>query len=96
MSRRFPKIRLRDLDWKMTILLSVLLLVTWGDDFLLPVIGEMIDPIELVIDALVAYTVGKRAARRAIEREGTTVEGKVAYDPTADTVVDATQPKGRK
>ncbi len=76
--KRFPGIKLRDLDWKMTILLAVLLLVTWGDDF--TVIGELIDPIELVVDALVAYSVGKRAARAAIEREGTTIKGNVVEE----------------
>ena len=75
MSRPFPKIRLRDLDWKLTLLLAILLVVTWGDD--ITIIGQIIDPIELVVDALVAYTVGKRAARKAMEREGATVPGKV-------------------
>ena len=71
-----PKITLQDLDWKMVLLLAVLLAITWGDD--ITGIGELFDPVELVIDSIVAYMLGKRALEAAIAREsGTVVEGKV-------------------
>lgn len=74
--RKLPKITLQDLDWKMVALLAVMLMVTWGDD--ITGIGELFDPVELVVDAIVAYMLGKRTLERAIERDpGVVVEGKV-------------------
>lgn len=74
--KKLPKITLKDLDWKLVVLLAILLTITWGDD--ITGIGELFDPVELVVDAIVAYMLGKSALERAITREtGTVVEGKV-------------------
>ena len=76
--RRLPKITLKDLDWKLMALLAVLIVITFGDDFVLPVIGELLDPPELIVDAIVAYLLGKSSLSRAIVREeGEVVPGKV-------------------
>ncbi len=74
--RMLPKITLKDLDWKLVALLGLLLIITWGDD--ITVIGELFDPVELVIDVIVAYMLGKKALEAAIHREeGEVVPGKV-------------------
>ena len=76
--KKLPKITLKDLDWKLVALLGVLLVITFGDDFVLPIIGELLDPAELVVDVIVAYLLGKRSLEAAIRRDaGEIIEGKV-------------------
>lgn len=78
MARKLPKVTLSDFDWLLVGLLAVLVIVTFADDFLLPVVGELLDPVELVLDVIVAYVLGKRTLGRAIAREeGDVVSGKI-------------------
>ncbi len=73
--RKLPKIRLQDLSMPKLVVLIAMIAVTWLDDP--TVIGEMIDPFEIAMDALMAFWIGKGATVKAIEREETVVEGKV-------------------
>ena len=73
--RKLPKIRLQDLSKTKLLVLVVMIAVTWLDD---PTgIGELIDPFEIAMDALMAYWIGTGATASALEREDTVVEGKV-------------------
>lgn len=76
--RRFPKIRLQDLSWPKIVVLIAMIFVTWLDDA--TIIGEVIDPFEIAMDALMAFWIGKRATVKAMEREGMVVEGKVVKE----------------
>ena len=73
--RKLPKIRLQDLSWPKLIVLVAMIFVTWADDA--TIIGEVIDPFEIAMDALMAFWIGKGATVKAMEREDTVVEGKV-------------------
>ena len=84
-TRVLPKVKLRDVDWKWAVLLVFLLFVTTADD--VTGIGVLLDVIELPIDAVVAMILSRNSIRRAVEREGVTVEGKVV-DASDATQVD--------
>ena len=73
--RRLPRVRLRDLSKPKLFALFVMIAITWLDDP--TVIGQVIDPIEISLDALMAYWIGKGATVKAMEREDAVVEGKV-------------------
>ncbi len=67
-------IRWRDLDPKTLIALLFLSVVTVSDDLLLPVVGELLDPVEILADVLLAFALGTGAARRAAKREALAVQ----------------------
>lgn len=93
--RKMPKVKFRDLDWKLVILLIVLGAFTFLDDLFIPVIGELLDPVEITIDMIAAYLVGKRTLRKAMEREeGEVVPGRVVENDDK-TVLDTTKTGGR-
>ena len=73
--RRLPKIRLQDLSMPKLVVLIAMIAVTWLDDA--TIIGEVIDPFEIAMDALMAFWIGKGATVKAMEREDAVVEGKV-------------------
>ena len=78
------KISLRDLDWKILVVLLFMMFITPVDDFLLPIIGELLDPVEILANVLLAFGLGRRAMARAAEREGVVVEGKVVDSARSD------------
>ena len=97
---KLPKVKLKDMDWKWFILLLVLMFVTVADDP--TVVGELMDPIELPIDAIVAWILGRKMSQNAAAREGVIVEGRVIKpgDSPTQSTSDATELdqtlKGRK
>lgn len=89
-TRALPKVKLRDIDWKWAVLLVVMLFVTTADDF--TGIGVLLDVFELPLDAVVAMILSRNSIRRAVEREGITVQGKVVDGGATDaTQVDRTK-----
>lgn len=88
---KLPKVKLKDLDWKWALLLVFMMFITVADDP--TVIGEVLDPIEIPLDALVAMILQRKAMQRAAEREGVIIEGRVVKpgDPPTATDGDATQ-----
>lgn len=83
LKRLLPKLKLVDVDWKWLFLLGFLMFWTIGDDVLLPVIGELLDVVELPIDVIVAMILSRNTIKRAAHREdveATTVQGRVVND----------------
>jgi hypothetical protein len=88
--RLLPKLKVIDVDWKWLFLLGFLMFWTIGDDVLLPVIGELLDVVELPIDVIVAMILSRNTFQRAAKREAeeaTTVQGRVVSDTTLPDVV---------
>ena len=84
----FPKVKLKDIDWKWAALLAVMMFVTIADDP--TVVGEFADVFELPLDVLVAMILSRNSLRRAAVREATVVQGTVVND--GSTVSDKTVP----
>lgn len=80
--RVLPKVKLRDLDVKWLFLLGILMTITLGDDFVLPVLGTFLDFVELPVDVIVAMILSRNTLHRAAKREATTVQGRVVSDET--------------
>lgn len=77
MKIRHVKIRFRDLDWRVLLLLVFMMIVTPVDDIVLFPIGQALDPLEILVNVFLSYVLGKKAMRRAMEREGEVVPGRV-------------------
>lgn len=88
LKRLLPQLKLVDVDWKWVFLLGFFMFWTIGDDVLLPVIGELLDVVELPLDVLIAMILSRNTFKRAAEREAVTVQGKVVTDDAAPTVPD--------
>ena len=84
--RVLPKVKLRDVDWKWAVLLVVALFLTTADDF--TGIGVLLDVFELPVDAIIAMILSRNSIRRAVEREGVTVQGKVVDNSQDATKVE--------
>ena len=87
--RLLPKLKLIDVDWKWLFLLGGLMLFTLGDDYLLPIFGQLLDVVELPIDVIVAMILSRNTIKRAAKREAeeaTTVQGRVVSDATVPDV----------
>lgn len=80
MKVRNVKIRFRDLDWRVLLLLVFMMIVTPVDDIVLFPIGQALDPLEILVNVFLSYVLGKKAMRRAVEREGEVVPGRVVED----------------
>ena len=87
--RLLPKMKLIDVDWKWLFLLGFLMTFTLGDDYLVPILGQLLDVVELPIDVIVAMILSRNSIRRAAKREAeeaTTVQGRVVSDSTVPDV----------
>lgn len=87
--RLLPKMKLVDIDWKWLFLLGFLMTVTLGDDYLVPILGQLLDVVELPIDVIVAMILSRNTIKRAAKREAdesTTVQGRVVNDATVPDV----------
>ena len=83
LARLLPQVKLRDLDWKWMVLLLGFMVITLGDDFVLPVFGTLLDFFELPVDVIVAMILSRNTLHRAAKREALTVQGKVVDDAPA-------------
>jgi len=82
LARLLPQVKLRDLDWKWMVLLVVLMIITLGDDFVLPVFGTLLDFFELPVDVIVAMILSRNTLHRAAKREAM-VTGRVVDEAPA-------------
>ena len=82
LKRVLPQVKLRDLDVKWLLLLGFMMMVTLGDDFVLPVVGTLLDFVELPLDVVVAMILSRNSIHRAAKREAETVQGRVVTDET--------------
>ena len=83
LARLLPQVKLRDLDWKWMVLLVGLMIITLGDDFVLPVFGTLLDFFELPVDVIVAMILSRNTLHRAAKREAMTVTGRVVPEAPA-------------
>ena len=95
LARLLPQVKLRDLDWKWMVLLVVLMIITLGDDFVLPVFGTLLDFFELPVDVIVAMILSRNTLHRAAKREALTVTGHVVGEAPAPPAPAQVSPPSR-